>query len=61
MVQRIAIRLGGPAIPGKVLRFTGAVTDQRTEDDRRLVEVTLSAVNDLGPHATGTVDLTLPA
>ena len=61
VVQRIAIRLGGPAIPGKVLRFTGAVTDQRTEDDRRLVEVTLSAVNDLGPHATGTVDLTLPA
>ena len=61
VVQRMAIRLGGPAIPGKVLRFSGAVTDQRTEGARHHVEVTLAAVNDLGSHATGTVDLTLPA
>jgi acyl dehydratase len=60
VLRRVAIRLGGPAIPGKVLRFTGAVTDIRPDGDRRHVEVTLSATNDLGPHATGTVDLTLP-
>lgn len=63
-LRRIAIRLGAPAIPGKVLRFTGSVTDQRVEPgpegDERHVEVTLRATNDLGDHATGTVDLTLP-
>ncbi len=59
-VQRIAIRLGGPAIPGSPLQFTGQVTDQRTEGATRHVEVTLRAANDLGDHATGTVDLTLP-
>lgn len=59
-VRRLAIRLGGPAIPGSPLHFTGQVTDQRTEGATRHVEVTLRAVNDLGDHATGTVDLTLP-
>jgi acyl dehydratase len=59
-LRRIAIRLGVPAIPGRVLHFTGAVTDQRVEHDERHVEVTLRAANDLGDHATGTVDLTLP-
>jgi acyl dehydratase len=60
-VRRISIRLGAPCIPGKVLRFTGAVTDQRVDGDLRHVEITMRAANDLGDHATGTVDLTLPA
>ncbi|MFM8303212.1 MAG: MaoC family dehydratase [Actinomycetota bacterium] len=60
-VRRIAIRLGGPAVPGSPLRFTGRVTDQRTDGTTRAVEVTLRAANDLGDHATGTVDLVLPA
>lgn len=63
-VRRIAIRLGAPSTPGRVLGFTGAVTDQRVEGGvdggGRHVEVTLRAANDLGHHATGTVDLTLP-
>jgi acyl dehydratase len=59
-LRRVAIRLGGPAVPGLVLRFTGDVTDQRTEGTARFVEVTLRAANDLGDHATGTVELTLP-
>ena len=59
-VARIAIRLGAPCIPGAVLRFTGRVTDHRIEGDRRHVEVTMRAATDLGDHATGTVDLTLP-
>jgi acyl dehydratase len=61
VLRRVAIRLGGPAIPGTVLRFTGRVTDERPDGDRRRVEVAVAATNDLGPHATGTVDLTLPA
>ena len=59
-LTRIAIRLGAPAVPGRALTFTGAVTDQREQGDERLVEVSLRAVNDFGDHASGTVELTLP-
>lgn len=60
MVRRIAIRLGVPAVPGKTLRFTGAVTKCDAEGDECVVEVTVRAANDLGDHATGTVTVTLP-
>jgi acyl dehydratase len=60
VVRRLAIRLGGPAVPGLVLHFTGAVTDQREIDGRRELEVTLRAANELGDHAAGTVELSLP-
>jgi acyl dehydratase len=60
VVRRLAIRLGGPAIPGLPLHFTGAVTDQREVEGHRALEVTMRAANDLGDHATGTVELTLP-
>lgn len=59
-LTRIAIRLGAPAVPGKALRFTGAVTDQVSDGDDLRVEVTLRAVNDFGDHASGTVELTRP-
>jgi acyl dehydratase len=60
VVRRLAIRLGGPAIPGLVLHFTGAVTGHRESDAHTQLEVTLHAANDLGDHATGTVELTVP-
>ena len=60
LLRRIAIRLGAPAIPNKVLRFRGRVTETRIEGDEGVVEVAVSAANDLGDHATGTVRLTLP-
>jgi len=60
VVRRLAIRLGGPAVPGQPLHFTGAVSDQREEDGHRALEVTLRATNDLGDHVTGTVELTRP-
>jgi acyl dehydratase len=60
VVRRLAIRLGGPAVPGLPLHFTGAVTDQRDVDGRQALEVTMRAANDLGDHATGTVGITLP-
>ncbi len=59
-LRSIAIRLGGPAIPGLVLRFTGRVVTETSEGDERVLEVAVRAVNDLGDHATGTVTLTLP-
>jgi len=61
VVRRLNIRLGGPAVPGLPLHFTGAVSDQRDVEGHRAIEVTLRAANDLGDHATGTVELTLPS
>ena len=60
MVRKIAIRLGGPAIPGQPLRFTGQVSEARDESGERLIDVSVRAANDLGDHATGTVVISLP-
>ncbi len=60
MVRKIAIRLGGPAIPGQPLRFSGEVLSADEEGDERVIEVSVRAANDLGDHATGTVLLSLP-
>jgi acyl dehydratase len=61
MVRRISIRLGGPAVPGYVLHFTGHVAGEHVEDGDRVVEVAVRARNDLGDHATGTVTIAVPA
>ena len=60
-LTNIEIRLGAPAIPGKTLRFTGRVARTREEADLRVVEVAVQAANELGNHASGSVELTLPA
>lgn len=60
MLRKIDIRLGAPAVPGKVLHFTGQVASDRVEDGERRLAVAVRAANDLGDHATGTVELTLP-
>ena len=59
-LTKIAIRLGAPSVPGKVLRFTGQVVSESVEDDHRMQTVALAATNDFGPHATGTVELVRP-
>ena len=56
-LDKIAIRLGGPAIPGQPLRFSGEVI--RRDDGASNVDVALRAVNDLGMHVSGVVTLTL--
>lgn len=56
----IQIRLGGPATPGTTLRFSGEVVRETQEGDERVLQISLKAVNELGMHASGTVDLTLP-
>jgi acyl dehydratase len=60
-LQRIAIRLGAPCVPGHVLRFTGHVESDQIEGDQRLVTVRMRAANTFGDHVTGTVTLDLPA
>jgi acyl dehydratase len=60
-LHAISIRLGAPAVPGQVMRFSGRVTEQRSEAGRLHETVTLAATNDFGAHATGTVSLSRPA
>lgn len=61
VLSSMEIRLGAPAVPGKPLRFSGRVASERSEGGERQLQVALEARNDFGPHATGTVSLTLPA
>ena len=60
MIRKIAIRLGAPAIPGQVLRFTGEVTQKSEEGDVCVAEMAIRAVNELGDHATGSVTISIP-
>jgi len=60
MLRSISIRLGAPAVPDKILRFTGRVEKTHQEGDEGVVEVTIRASNDLGDHATGNVVFSLP-
>jgi acyl dehydratase len=60
VVKSIKVRLGAPAIPEKVLRFTGEVLSVSEEGDERFVEVSVRAANELGDHATGSVLISLP-
>ena len=60
MIRTIKIRLGAPAVPGKALRFSGRVLQTSRERDDCVIEVAVRAANDLGDHATGTVELELP-
>ena len=59
-LEAIRIRLGGPAIPGTTLRFSGAVAEDRVDVDERRINVALQATNELGMHASGSVELSLP-
>jgi len=60
IVKSIKIRLGAPAIPGKVLRFSGRVTGKSEAGGECVLELAVRAANDLGDHATGAVVVTLP-
>ena len=60
MVRNIKIRLGVPAIPDQVLRFSGEVLSKENVDGECLIEVSAKAANDMGDHASGTVTLSLP-
>jgi acyl dehydratase len=59
-VKKIAIKLGVPAVPHQVLRFTGEVVSKTAQGEECVIEVTVQAVNDAGHHATGTATITVP-
>lgn len=48
-----------PFRPGDVVTFGGTVTDKREEDDKRLVDVELSGINQLG-QTIATAKVTVP-
>jgi hypothetical protein len=58
-IRQISTRLGGPAIPGKPLRFRGQVANESVVDGERRVEVVVRADNDLGNHLVSHVTLGL--
>lgn len=60
MIRNISIRLGVPAVPRQILRFTGQVAATSHEGDDGIVEVSIRAANEMGDHATGTVVVSLP-
>ncbi len=59
-IKKISIKLGVPAVPHQVLKFTGTVTSKTTVGDECVIEVTVQAANDSGNHATGNAVITLP-
>jgi len=59
-VRRISIRLGAPAVPDQVLRFTGEVAAKTRDGDEEVLEISVRAANDFGDHATGTVVVSVP-
>jgi acyl dehydratase len=57
-LRRIAIRLGAQNYPGDTMVLTGRVIDEgRTGEE---IEISISGVNSLGNHVTGTVSLVVP-
>jgi hypothetical protein len=58
VVTALRVRLGAPAYPYLPLTFSGSV--QSVDADTGRVVVAVQAVNELGPHVTGTVELELP-
>jgi hypothetical protein len=56
LIRSVKIRLGVPCYAYETLTFTGHVTSRAGRD----VVVAVSAVNSLGEHVAGTVEVTLP-
>ncbi len=59
-LQKVAIRLGAPNLPGDTMRMKGTVVAAEQRPDHGAVEVEVIGANAYGEHVTGTVQLTLP-
>ncbi len=59
MIRRLAIRLGVPVFPGHTLGYEGTVVARRRDGNEQVADVGFTATNDLGPHVTGTAELSL--
>lgn len=61
IIRRLSIRLGVPVHPGHTLTYSGRVSSVRDDGDEVVVEIELTAVDELGEHVGGTAELSLPA
>jgi hypothetical protein len=59
-VKKINVKLGVPAVPHQVLRFSGEVLAKNIVGDECVIDVSVKASNDIGDHVTGTATITLP-
>jgi len=58
VVKNVAIKLGGPNLPGDTMKMTGKVTAK--DDTTGVVDVAVVGANSWGDHVTGTVKIALP-
>ena len=58
VLRGVAIKLGGPNLPGDTMKMTGSVIEKI--DTERLVKVEVAGRNSWGDHVTGTIELSLP-
>jgi acyl dehydratase len=56
-LQRVAIKLGAPNLPGDTMTLTGRVVAK--DEGQQAVEVAVAGTNSMGPHVTGTVRVAL--
>lgn len=59
-VKNISIKLGVPAVPHQILRFSGQVLEKNQLGDKVEIKVSVLAANDSGNHATGSAIIVLP-
>jgi acyl dehydratase len=57
-IRKVAIKLGGPNLPGDIMKMRGKVA--KVDAASGQVEVEVAAKNAWGDHATGTVVVALP-
>jgi len=58
MIRKVAIKLGGPNLPGDTMKMRGKVA--KVDAASGNVEIEVAAKNAWGDHATGTVVVALP-
>ena len=58
LLQRVAIKLGAPNLPGDSMTFSGRVVAR--DEAERAVDVEITGRNSWGNHVTGTVRVRLP-
>ena len=58
MIRKVAIKLGGPNLPGDTMKMRGKVA--KVDAASGYVEIEVAAKNAWGDHATGTVVVALP-
>jgi acyl dehydratase len=58
VLQRVAIKLGAPNLPGDTMKMTGSV--KKKDETAKTIEVEVAGRNSWGDHVTGTVVVALP-